>query len=155
MLTMLRILSLTKRVYIYTSIIHDNISLPKCWDAKQIFLCLNKTKLGLVNLFIRSVIREVTSHIKYHMTLDAKYLVSGGCILEGPETSFSSLHEEFLFLFFIFLKKKADMAAPKHRRQLTTLQVSYQIEKRSHNQEWNRISPPSSSSLRSSRTKLA
>ena len=64
------------------------------------------------------------------------------------------------FFFFFFLRQKADRPTPKHIRQLTTWQVFCQVERRFHNRESNRqplpwdlgISPPSSSSLGSSRT---
>jgi hypothetical protein len=68
----------------------------------------------------------------------------------------------YLSLFFIclFFRQKANKPMPKHSRQLTTWQVLYQVERRFHIQELNRkplpwdldISPPSSSSLGSSRT---
>ena len=59
-----------------------------------------------------------------------------------------------------FSRQKVDRPAPKHMIRLTTWQIFRQVERRFHNQEsirwplpWDLgISPPSSSSLRSSRT---
>ena len=66
-----------------------------------------------------------------------------------------------IFYFLFFLRKMADMPTRKHRRQLTTFEVLFQVEWRFHNRKVNRqpfpwnlgVSPTSSSSFRSTRTK--
>ena len=91
--------------------------------------------------------------------------------LEGINASIYSTPPKWVFYrwfdwingmknLFFFLRQKANMPAPKHRRQLTTWQGLCQVERRFHNQELNcqllswdlGISPPSSNNLGSSRT---
>ena len=72
----------------------------------------------------------------------------------------SNLPPESTGPYIALLRQKADRQAPKHRRRLTTWQVFRQVERRFHSRDSNRqplpwdlgISPPSSNSLRSSRT---
>ena len=47
-----------------------------------------------------------------------------------------------LFIYLLFLKQKADMPMPKHRRQLTTWQVFRQVKRRFHTWESNWQSLP-------------
>ena len=73
--------------------------------------------------------------------------------IDSSQASGNFLKVFFSFLFF--LRQKTKRPAPKHKRQLTTWQVFYQVERRFYSQESNRhplpwdldISPPSSSSL--------
>ena len=43
----------------------------------------------------------------------------------------------WFFVFFLIMRQKANMPTPKHRRQLITLQVFRQVERRFHNPNLN------------------